>query len=109
MKNKSYIGISFIILIFGIYTVPKVVDYFSAPKLHTFEKVPPFEFVNQKGKTISLFTISELIGIKLTGFEFPLIENSIGPSFIGASNKISEKIASIQFEKGRLLVYESYD
>ena len=25
-KNKSYIGISFIILIFGIYAVPKIVD-----------------------------------------------------------------------------------
>ena len=53
MKNKSYIGISFIILIFGIYTVPKVVEYFSAQKLHAFEKVPPFEFVDQNGKTIT--------------------------------------------------------
>ena len=26
MKNKSYIGISFIILLFGIYAVPKIVD-----------------------------------------------------------------------------------
>ncbi|TDD96525.1 SCO family protein [Flavobacterium cellulosilyticum] len=26
LKNKSYIGISFIILIFGIYAVPKIVD-----------------------------------------------------------------------------------
>ncbi|HEU0126842.1 MAG TPA: SCO family protein, partial [Flavobacterium sp.] len=25
-KNKSYIGISFIILIFGIYAIPKIVD-----------------------------------------------------------------------------------
>ncbi len=27
-KKYSYIGISFIILLFGIYTVPKVVDRF---------------------------------------------------------------------------------
>lgn len=53
MKNKSYIGISFIILIFGIYTVPKVVAHFSKPKLAVFSKVPDFEFVNQKGKTIT--------------------------------------------------------
>lgn len=26
MKNKSYIGISFIILVFGIYFVPKIID-----------------------------------------------------------------------------------
>ena len=25
-KNKSYIGISFVILIFGIYAVPKIID-----------------------------------------------------------------------------------
>ena len=31
MKKKySYIGIAFIILLFGIYTVPKVVDRFKA-------------------------------------------------------------------------------
>lgn len=26
LKNKSYIGISFIVLIFGIYAIPKIVD-----------------------------------------------------------------------------------
>ncbi len=26
LKNKSYIGISFIVLIFGIYAVPKIID-----------------------------------------------------------------------------------
>ncbi|MBC8643131.1 hypothetical protein H9W95_00425 [Flavobacterium lindanitolerans] len=26
MKNKSYIGISFIILVFGIYAIPKIID-----------------------------------------------------------------------------------
>ncbi len=53
MKNKSYIGISFIILLFGIYTVPKVVAYFSEPTLHTFNKVPSFEFIDQKGEIIT--------------------------------------------------------
>ncbi|AOW20846.1 SCO family protein [Urechidicola croceus] len=53
MKNKSYIGISFIILLFGIYTVPKVVEYFSKPKMETFGTVPPFEFINQNGKTVN--------------------------------------------------------
>ena len=53
MKNKSYIGISFILLLFGIYTVPKVVNYFTGEALHKFTKVPAFEFIDQNGKTIT--------------------------------------------------------
>ncbi|MDC9721649.1 MAG: SCO family protein [Urechidicola sp.] len=53
MKNKSYIGVSFIILLFGIYTVPKVVNHFTASKLHKFDKVPAFEFIDQHGATIT--------------------------------------------------------
>ena len=33
MKNYSYIGISFIILVFGIWSVPKIVDKFSNNEL----------------------------------------------------------------------------
>ena len=32
-KNKSYIGISFIILIFGIYAVPKIVEKIKNDKI----------------------------------------------------------------------------
>ncbi len=53
MKKYSYIGVAFIILIFGIYTVPKVVNKFKTPKLVTINKVPKFEFTNQDGKLIS--------------------------------------------------------
>lgn len=53
MKKYSYIGISFIILLFGIYTVPKVVNHFTGEKLHKFTKVPEFEFIDQHGKTIT--------------------------------------------------------
>ncbi|WP_435413995.1 SCO family protein [Polaribacter aestuariivivens] len=53
-KKYSYIGISFIILLFGIYTVPKVVDRFSnSTDLVKFNKVPDFEFINQEGKIIT--------------------------------------------------------
>jgi protein SCO1/2 len=52
-KKYSYIGIAFIILLFGIYTVPKVVDRFKDSSLHTFNKVPDFEFIDQEGKTIT--------------------------------------------------------
>ncbi len=53
MKKNSYIIIAFIILIFGIWALPKIVSRFSSEALVKFEKVPSFEFTNQEGKTIS--------------------------------------------------------
>jgi protein SCO1/2 len=53
MKKHSYIGISFIILLFGIYTVPKVVNHFSVEALHKFSQVPAFEFINQRGDSVT--------------------------------------------------------
>lgn len=52
-QNYSYIGISFIILLFGIYSFPKIVKHFKKADLHQFDKVPAFEFINQEGKTIN--------------------------------------------------------
>jgi protein SCO1/2 len=52
-KNYSYIGISFIILVFGIWAIPKVVDYYSDPDLAEIGDVPQFSFTNQHGETIS--------------------------------------------------------
>lgn len=53
MKNYSYIGISFVILIFGIWAVPKIVDRFTKPDLATIGNVPEFSFTNQNQKTIT--------------------------------------------------------
>ncbi|WP_196889745.1 SCO family protein [Aureivirga sp. CE67] len=63
MKKNSYIGISFIILIFGIYVAFNFKNQFSktyktenkeeSETLVTFEKVPDFSFTNQEGKTIT--------------------------------------------------------
>jgi protein SCO1/2 len=62
-KKYSYIGIAFIILLFGIYTVPKVVERFESNEelvyLYTNEvspkkrKVPDFEFIDQEGVRIT--------------------------------------------------------
>jgi protein SCO1/2 len=52
-KKYSYIGISFIILLFGIYTVPKVVDRYKDTGLIKFNKVPDFEFTDQEGKIVT--------------------------------------------------------
>jgi len=53
MKNKSYIGITFILLIFGIWAIPKIMNRISNPSLIKFEKVPDFSFKNQEGETIT--------------------------------------------------------
>jgi protein SCO1 len=65
LKNKSYIGISFIILVFGIYAIPKIVDRFQNNEMvkgdrldkvsntsntKSLEKIgpaPKFELLNQ--------------------------------------------------------------
>jgi protein SCO1/2 len=52
-KNYSYIGISFIVLLFGIWAVPKIVASFSKPDLELIGKVPEYSFNNQDGKTIN--------------------------------------------------------
>ncbi len=53
MKKYSYIGVAFIILIFGIYAIPKIVNTLKTPELITVAKVPSFEFTNQDGELIS--------------------------------------------------------
>ncbi len=61
MKNKSYIGISFIILIFGIWAVPKIVSKLSPASLLKFEKVTDFEFTNQNNKKVNNATLKDKV------------------------------------------------
>lgn len=72
LKNKSYIGISFIILVFGIYAIPKIMDRFqnndivkadrldkigkSNSENNILEKIgqaPKFELINQNSEKIN--------------------------------------------------------
>jgi protein SCO1/2 len=72
LKNKSYIGISFVILVFGIYAIPKIVDRFQSnsivqgdrldkvsgsdevdDKLVKLGAVPKFELINQDNLKIT--------------------------------------------------------
>ncbi|WP_348822611.1 SCO family protein [Flavobacterium aestuarii] len=51
VKNKSYIGISFIILVFGIYAIPKIVDRVQKNSIvqgDRLDKVNASEAVNEK-------------------------------------------------------------
>ncbi len=53
MKNYSYIWISFIVLIFGIWAVPKIVNKFKKSDLYEVGKAPAFSLTNQQGKIIT--------------------------------------------------------
>ena len=53
MKNKAYIGISFIILSFGIWAVPKIIAKFQKSDLVEIGPVPAFELTDQNKKKIS--------------------------------------------------------
>ncbi len=53
MKKNSYIVVALIILVFGIWAVPKIAKKFSKQELVKFEQVPPFEFTNQDNVLIT--------------------------------------------------------
>ncbi|MDT0293462.1 SCO family protein [Mesonia ostreae] len=53
MKNYSYVGISLVILIFGIWAVPKIIAKFTTPDMAEIGEVPKFSFTNQDGETIT--------------------------------------------------------
>ena len=53
MKKNSYIIIALVVLVFGIWTVPKIADKFSGHELIKFEQVPNFEFTNQDNVLIT--------------------------------------------------------
>ena len=58
MKKNSYIVIAFVILVFGIWAVPKIIARFDQPELIKFEKVPPFEFTSQDSVLIDQNTFA---------------------------------------------------
>ena len=53
MKKNSYIGISFIVLLFGIWTVNELRVRFKDSGLEKLAKVPSFNLTDQNGKKIS--------------------------------------------------------
>lgn len=53
MKNYSYIGISFVILVFGIWAVNEFSNRLKGPDFYTGGQVPSFSFTNQEGKTVT--------------------------------------------------------
>ncbi len=53
MKKYSYVGISFVVLVFGIWAVPKIINTLSQPDLAVIGQVPAFSFTNQNKQTIT--------------------------------------------------------
>jgi len=54
MKKKyTYIGILFIVLVFGTWAIPKIIAEMYPKPLLKFEKVPAFKLIDQHGDTIT--------------------------------------------------------
>ena len=71
MKNKSYIGISFIILVFGIIFVPKIIDRLKEGKVTVNDRMS----VPQKEKSETLLTIGNAPEFSLTDQNGKIITN----------------------------------
>ena len=61
MKKNSYIIVALVILVFGIYAVPKIIARFDQPDLVKFERVPDFEFLNQDSVMVSNENFAEKV------------------------------------------------
>lgn len=125
MKNKSYIGISFIILIFGIWAVPKIIAKFQKSDLVEIGPVPAFELNDQNNKPISdkdylgkvyvvefFFTTCPTICPKMNQSMLQLQEAFYGnPSFGLASITIDPEhdTASVLKEHANLLGVKHYN
>jgi protein SCO1/2 len=89
-KNKSYIGISFIILVFGIYAVPKILNRIQqgevvkgdrldkvnavssgVRKLEIIGPAPKFELVNQNNLKVSNETYKGKVYVLEFFFDLP--------------------------------------
>jgi protein SCO1/2 len=55
MKNKSYtwVGIAFIVLVFGIWAVPKIIERLKGNELMAIGKAPSFSLTDQNGQTVT--------------------------------------------------------
>ena len=52
MNKNSYIAIAFVILVFGIWAIPKILHKLDRAELVRFEQVPEYAFTNQDGKIV---------------------------------------------------------
>lgn len=73
MKNKSYIGISFIILLFGIYAIPKII---SRIKNGDVVKGNSLDNVSNANKSTDLFKVGPAPKFELTDQNSKKIKNS---------------------------------
>lgn len=94
MKKYPYVGIVFIILIFGIYAVPKIVNKFKSPNLATIGKVPEFEFTNQNGDLISnLFYTNKVFVVEFFFTTCPTICPKMNENMVKIQNTFYGNIA----------------
>lgn len=62
-----------------------------------------------EGSLISLFSMQPLKNLSLSGFKYNLSQQSYENSFVGISNVATEDVCRIEFQAGRLFLYEVRD
>lgn len=61
MKKNSYIVVALVVLVFGIYAIPKIIGKFNHDELLRFEQVPSFAFIDQDEAVISNETYKDKV------------------------------------------------
>ncbi|MBS1535894.1 MAG: SCO family protein [Bacteroidetes bacterium] len=74
LKNKSYIGISFIVLLFGIYAIPKIVNRIKNGDVVKNERLDQGD--NASDEVVTLQTIGPAPSYKLTDQNGKIITNA---------------------------------
>ncbi len=57
------------------------------------------------GDPVSLFSISPIENLSISGLKYPVSRQNFDSFFNGASNRFSEESAAVEFDSGRLFVY----
>jgi thiamine pyrophosphokinase len=65
-------------------------------------------YKGKPGETVSMFSLGEIKNLTLKGFRYPLHKKTFSPSFNGLSNIYDSGTVSIEFSKGRLIIYEVF-
>jgi thiamine pyrophosphokinase len=60
------------------------------------------------GETVSFFSLAAIKNLTLKGFRYEVNKKTFGTSFNGLSNIYDKGNVSIEFSKGRLIVYDVY-
>lgn len=60
----------------------------------------------ETGKTVSILSMTQVTNLTLKGFRYTISNRNFNPSFIGVSNVYESENCQIEFDSGKLFLYE---